>query len=471
MSTLDDILNFGDEPKKNNNNGGGENNGFYKKNDGSVWVNNQENNTPTNTPTPTPQTQTTTAKVENPTQTANNNNVTTSVNTETPKTTITAEQKVGGENNDDDEEIEDWEPTQDQYDEMNGLTKQNTPKTISAVQKQAQESATKARNFENMIAQIYDAEMKRNAVDYDPEKEKKERKRQKRNELFAAIGDGISALANMWGTYHGARDMYDPKNSMSDRVRKRYEQLKAEKEKKRQNYLNAASGKYQLLKGRESADAASATAETNANLAREKAQQRAQEHADDMEYKGKKLGIEAAGVQAKINSTNQSHDLGVQRLAETKRHNGVMEHNATVRENRLANGGGSGSGSGKDYRTLTLRNGQVIQYNKRYIGALNRLAPKMIEKARAAAERYRAVGNIILEDRFETLANSLESVKSTDGINSLVASNIADFPSLQDDAKKILGVGKYKENGGKAQTTKKKATNTSTTSGYGGINY
>ena len=296
-----------------------------------------------------------------------------------------------------------------------------------------------------MIADIYDAEMKRNALDNDPEKEKKERKRQKRNELFAAIGDGISALANMWGTYHGAQNMWEPKDSMSDRVRKRYERIKAEKEKKRQNYLNAANGKYQILRGRENADAGRADAETNVNIAQYKAQQQAQKDADDKEYKDKKLGIDAADVQAKINSANQNYELGKERNAIADRHNRASEQIASARERRLANGGGSGSSGGKDYRTLTLRNGQVVQYHKRYIGALNRLAPTMAQKARAAAERYYEAGDMTLGDHFDGLANSLEKVKSTDGINSLVASNIAEFPSMQDQVRQILGISKGKQ--------------------------
>lgn len=474
MSTLDDILDFGGEkktsaPKKDptgNNAGGGDNgNDFYSKEKGSAWVNNPENDTTTQTPNPAPVATKVedpkTTKVETPAQTATNNGTTTPATAQTANTTPTTEQNNGTSG---DEEIGDNDYLAELRKKQNELEKNDNPtptkvdetKTISATQKQAQESASKARNFENMIADIYDAEMKRNAEDYDPEKEKKERKRQKRNELFAAIGDGISALANMWGTYHGAQNMWEPKNSMSDRVRKRYEQIKAEKEKKRQNYLNAANGKYQILRGRENADAGRADAETNVNIAQYKAQQQAQKDADDKEYKDKKLGIDAAGVQAKINSANQNYELGKERNAIADRHNRATEYIASKKESRLANGGGSGSGGGKDYRTLTLRNGQVVKYHKNYIGALNRLAPTMAQKARAAAERYYKAGDMTLGDHFDGLANSLETVKSTDGINSLVASNIADFPSMQDQVRQILGISKGKKASNTQAAPKKK---------------
>lgn len=64
----------------------------------------------------------------------------------------------------------------------------------------------------------------------------KERKKQKRNELFAAIGDGISALSNLYFTTRGAPNMYTGKNTMSERVRVRYDKLMKEREAKNAAY-------------------------------------------------------------------------------------------------------------------------------------------------------------------------------------------------------------------------------------------
>lgn len=64
----------------------------------------------------------------------------------------------------------------------------------------------------------------------------KEKKKQKRDQIFAAIGDGISALSNLYFTTQGAPNMYDGKNSMSERTRVRYDRLMKEREGKEKEY-------------------------------------------------------------------------------------------------------------------------------------------------------------------------------------------------------------------------------------------
>lgn len=65
----------------------------------------------------------------------------------------------------------------------------------------------------------------------------KERKRQKREAVFAAIGDGISALSNLWFTTQGAPSTYDGTKSMSEATRKRFDRLKKEYEDSRREYM------------------------------------------------------------------------------------------------------------------------------------------------------------------------------------------------------------------------------------------
>lgn len=64
----------------------------------------------------------------------------------------------------------------------------------------------------------------------------KEKKKQKRDQIFAAIGDGISALSNLFFTTRYAPNMYDGKNSMSERTRVRYDRLMKEREGKEKEY-------------------------------------------------------------------------------------------------------------------------------------------------------------------------------------------------------------------------------------------
>lgn len=71
-----------------------------------------------------------------------------------------------------------------------------------------------------------------------PEEEEKQKRKEKRDKIFAAIGDGISALSNLYFTTQGAPSMYDGKNTMSERAKVRYDKLKKEREQQRAAYYN-----------------------------------------------------------------------------------------------------------------------------------------------------------------------------------------------------------------------------------------
>lgn len=76
---------------------------------------------------------------------------------------------------------------------------------------------------------------------YTPEtaeqKAKRERK-EKWDKTAAAIGDGISALANLYYTTKGAPNSYDGKNSMSERTRQLYDKINNERKENERWYLN-----------------------------------------------------------------------------------------------------------------------------------------------------------------------------------------------------------------------------------------
>lgn len=76
---------------------------------------------------------------------------------------------------------------------------------------------------------------------YTPEtaeqKAKRERK-EKWDKTAAAIGDGISALANLYYTTKGAPNSYDGKNSMSERTRQLYDKLDKDRKENDRWYLN-----------------------------------------------------------------------------------------------------------------------------------------------------------------------------------------------------------------------------------------
>lgn len=417
MSTLDDILNLNEEkPKKAA--------------------------TPTNQVVAPAQTaaQPTTATVTTPTQAAT---PTAPKATPTQPTTATA-----------------TTPKQTTATPSTQPTAQTTPMTQA--QKQANESAARARNLEDVLQGMYDAEMKRN--EQDAEYEAKMRKKQARDERIAAIGDGISALANLFGTYNGARNAYDPKYTLSAKTRERYDKLLAEREHKRQNYLNAANGKYKLLRGRESADEAKASAEASLEVAKAKAANQAAKDEADKNYKANMLILKAQGNQAAQDAADKNYKLKQDDLNLKAKHYNAMEQNAAAKEARLA-GSGSGSGS-KGYYTMRLGNGQVVRYPKSKVGAINSLASTMAVKARAAETEYTNRGNYALADKYGALADQLAKTSSPSAIHALVQEYIAEFPSMQNDIRRILGIANNKP-----QQKAQKKSNTTRQASYGGVNF
>lgn len=65
------------------------------------------------------------------------------------------------------------------------------------------------------------------------------RKKEKRDKVFAAIGDGIAALSNLYFTTKGAPNAFDPKNSLSAKTKERWEKLKKEREENARYYTQA----------------------------------------------------------------------------------------------------------------------------------------------------------------------------------------------------------------------------------------
>ena len=91
------------------------------------------------------------------------------------------------------------------------------------------------KTYEDMTRRLEDEE-RRMRPETEGQKAKRE-KRERREKLFAAIGDGLSALSNVYFTTKGAPDM-SSKRTLTDAVQGKYDKLKAEREADRDKYLN-----------------------------------------------------------------------------------------------------------------------------------------------------------------------------------------------------------------------------------------
>lgn len=71
------------------------------------------------------------------------------------------------------------------------------------------------------------------------EEKERARKRARRSAVFSAIGDGISAMANLYSTTKYAPNAYDAKQSLSSRAYERWKDWKDDFDKRRSSYVSA----------------------------------------------------------------------------------------------------------------------------------------------------------------------------------------------------------------------------------------
>lgn len=104
------------------------------------------------------------------------------------------------------------------------------------------------------------------------EEVEKERRKEKRERLFASIGDAVSSLSNLYFTTHHAPNMYDSKNGQYAAVDDRWTRLRKERD---ENYRRYVDGYLQAVQSddlqkirQQNADAAQAYKESEAERKR-----------------------------------------------------------------------------------------------------------------------------------------------------------------------------------------------------------
>ena len=118
-----------------------------------------------------------------------------------------------------------------------------TPQEASAALQQATPQVTDVEKtpIEVKPQRVSYEEMFRLLNPYKPptqEELEKERKKQRREQIFAAIGDGISALSNLFFTTQYAPNMYRPVETQSEKTKKRWDKLAAERNANMTAYIN-----------------------------------------------------------------------------------------------------------------------------------------------------------------------------------------------------------------------------------------
>lgn len=200
-----------------------------------------------------------------------------------------------------------------------------------------------------------------------PEEEERQRKRERSRAILSAIGDGVSALSNLYHTSKYAPDMSTPDSSLSGKAKERYDrfvQVRKENEARYNNaILRARQGDYEMnmkereIARKEAADAAKDAREAKRyeeqakakleeiGIRRAQAQTAADKAAADAAYK--KAQQEFNQKKFEADTALKKEQLANQRatLVETARHNRASEGLSRERNN-ISRSKGRGKNSG-----------------------------------------------------------------------------------------------------------------------------
>lgn len=188
-----------------------------------------------------------------------------------------------------------------------GVSSQNAPSDEELAQQRADAVVGTDRQIKT-VQDWMDAEENRPET---PEERKKRERREKSKRIIGAVSDGISALSNLYFTSQYAPNMYKhEKGSMTTAVGKRLDQLKAEREKNADKYLQFSLKLGDLQNERAKTLRELEAQQERQKLAREKAQREADLHPLIMAIKGEQQKkAEQEAISAKYEADNKPTSL------------------------------------------------------------------------------------------------------------------------------------------------------------------
>lgn len=361
-----------------------------------------------------------------------------------------------------------------------GIDNSNTAPSISAPITPSIEQSVAAKGDNKIIPAKATAPTRMSYTDmftklspYQPptqEELENERKKEKREKVFSAISDGISALSNLYFTTKYAPNMYRHENSQSAKTENKWEKLRANRDAQQNAYIRNLMAARQADDERkdkdrnwmrqlgidmynQEKDAAEFQYKkdrdaTKDNQWKQDHDQKDSQFDQSMEHKEKVLkenerahkaneGLKGAQIAENGRHNRVSEAQGAARIMQTENHFRAT-HNADGTTKGSSSTSSSSKGTGKQ-ETIRLHDGSVHTYSPDKKGAITALAPSMIKKAKAAAERYRKAGDRKNAQHYAAIADALEKTKSRDGIAAIIVSNVGDFPSMDKDIRSLIG--------------------------------
>lgn len=162
-----------------------------------------------------------------------------------------------------------------------------------------QQEAEKKRQLDyEAMQRLMDEEIKRREPENEKEREQRE-KREKRRLLWASIGDGISALANLHFTTQDAPHAYNDKDGMLQRHQALLDRMQKERKENRDKYLEYVLKRAQLSDNEARRQDEDQARKQNAIMTAQRMKMQEEEHAWQRDLAGAKIAGAEADAQNK----------------------------------------------------------------------------------------------------------------------------------------------------------------------------
>lgn len=208
-----------------------------------------------------------------------------------------------------------------------------------------------------------------------PEEEAAEAKRKKREEVFASISDGLSALANLYFTTKGSPNAYNPAYSQSARVKARWDNLEANRAANRKayiaDYIRAQQADAEAADRDRQYELEKAKADADQKLADAKEKRDAAMH--DLNVSLKNNLIDKADYDKKIAEEKAKYEEQKQKLDIEAKKAAIALTKTRMKHINSSGSGGSGSGGSSGNRYYGEFQGKKYKtkadYEKAVLGA------------------------------------------------------------------------------------------------------
>lgn len=233
--------------------------------------------------------------------------------------------------------------------DLRDVRNETTPKTTVSATQEESDADREVRSYNDLLRELKERAAKK---PLSPEEEKRKR----RDKLISGIGDALASVANLYFTTQGAPNMYDPKRSLSEAAKTKWDEIAENNEKIGKERLAYMIKQYELLKGKRKEKEAKEAADAKLELLKEQMEGKMgldeKKLAATMDYQKGRLENEKERNNNNKERNSVNKELSQARLEEQKRHNRIAEgqgatRNAIARQNANTRAANSGSGGGE----------------------------------------------------------------------------------------------------------------------------